>query len=213
MSISLTEILSPFEGNRLIEWFSDLTQLWHNAAPVVSEDHDSPKGMTQWIHYNNFLLWHLEDDARRTDVPAEEIVKCKRAIDQHNQQRNDGIEKVDIWLDNVLKTSGIQPGDDVEINSETPGSIIDRMSILSLKIYHMREQSEREGVSEDHRKVARARLGVLEEQLRDLAKALDKLILDLRKANKRHKVYRQFKMYNDPNFNPAIYSSKKVIVQ
>jgi len=207
---SLTKILSPFKGERIIEWYSDLTDLWHStAAPVVSEDHNSPKGMTQWIHFNNFLLWHLEDDARRDDVSAEEIMKTKRAIDKHNQNRNDVIERIDIWIDNVLKTSGIKPDDDVEMNSETPGSIIDRLSILSLKIYHMDEQIQRHDVGKEHQDVARDRLAILKEQRHDLSAALDKLILDLRQTHKRHKVYRQFKMYNDPNFNPAIYKSNQ----
>ena len=207
---SLTKILSPFRGERIIEWYSDLTDLWHStAAPVVSEDHNSPKGMTQWIHFNNFLLWHLEDDARRYDVSAEEIMKTKRAIDKHNQNRNDVIESIDIWIDNVLKTSGIKPDDDVEMNSETPGSIIDRLSILSLKIYHMDEQIQRHDVGKEHQDVARDRLAILMEQRQDLSAALDKLILDLRQTHKRHKVYRQFKMYNDPNFNPAIYKSNQ----
>jgi len=205
---SLTKIFSPFKGDRVIEWYSDLTDLWHSTVSVVSEDHNSPKGMTQWIHFNNFLLWHLEDDARRDNVSAEEIMRTKRAIDKHNQNRNDAIENIDIWIDNVLKTAGIKPDDDVEMNSETPGSIIDRLSILSLKIYHMEEQIQRTDVGKEHKEIARDRQAILEEQRQDLAAALDKLILDLRQTHKRHKVYRQFKMYNDPNFNPAIYKSK-----
>lgn len=209
MSSSLTDILKPFSAESLIEWYTDLTDLWHGAAPVVSEDHDSPKGMTQWIHFKNFTLWHLEDDARRDDLPAEEIVKIKRAIDYNNQKRSDVIEKIDIWLENVLKTAGIEPPENVEINSETPGSIIDRLSILTLKIYHMEEQVERKDVEKEHVELSKKKLKVLNEQRNDLARALDKLILDLRMANKRHKVYRQFKMYNDPKTNPALYGAKR----
>lgn len=208
MSTSLTEILKPFSAESIIEWYTDLTDLWHNSAPLVAEDHLSPKGMTQWIHYNNFVLWHLEDDARRNDIPAEEIVKIKRAIDKHNQNRSDVIEKIDIWLSNVLQTSGIEPGEDAEMNSETPGSIIDRLSILSLKLFHMEEQVERKNVSKEQKKVSHKRLEILNDQRLDLGKALDKLILDLRSAVKRHKVYRQFKMYNDPNLNPALYKNQ-----
>jgi len=206
---SLTEILTPFKGARIVEWFIDLSELWHNTGPIEPEDHHSPKGMTQWIHYNNFTLWHLEDDARRSDVDASEIVSCKRKIDKYNQQRNDAIERIDIWIENVLENADIQPDKDTEMNSETPASIIDRMSIVCLKIYHMNEEIQRDDVDKEHKKVAGFRLAILNEQRDDLSKALDKLMLDLRQAKKRHKVYRQFKMYNDPRFNPSIYKSKK----
>jgi hypothetical protein len=207
LSTSLSEILKPFSAERITEWYTDLTDLWHTAAPVIADDHLSPKSMTQWIHYNNFVLWHLEDDARRNDIPAEEIVKVKRGIDSHNQNRSDVIEKIDIWLANVLQTSGIETGDDVEMNSETPGSIIDRLSILTLKMFHMEEQVERDNISKEHEEVSKKRLEILNAQRYDLGNALDKLILDLRSASKKHKVYRQFKMYNDPEFNPALYQN------
>ncbi len=208
MSSSLSEILTPFSAERIIEWYTDLTDLWHNAAPMVSEDHDSPKGMTQWIHFKNFTLWHLEDEARRDDIADEEIVKIKRSIDYNNQRRSEVIEKIDVWLANVLATSGIEPEVDVEINSETPGSIIDRLSILTLKIFHMEEQVERKDVGKEHIEISQKKLVILDEQRQDLGRALDKLILDLRQAHKRHKIYHQFKMYNDPNFNPALYKNK-----
>ncbi len=161
--------------------------------------------MTRWIHYNNFVLWHYEDEARREDVPDSEIAKCKRAIDKRNQQRNDGIEQLDIWIDNALTAAGIQAPQDAEINSETPGSIIDRLSILSLKIFHMEEEARREDAEESHRTLCQLRAKILTEQRNDLVHAIDRLFLDLRLTKKRHKVYRQFKMYNDPRFNPALY--------
>jgi len=206
---SLSEIFAPFQGDRLVEWFSDLTVLWHDTGPIEPKDRFTPKGMTQWVHYNNFILWHQEDEARRQDVTDRDIADCKRIIDKHNQMRNDGIEQIDIWIDSVLSTAGINPPENAELNSETPGSIIDRLSILSLKIFHMREQAQRKDVDEEHREVSQIRLGVLLEQQNDLARALDKLFMDLRTTKKRHKVYRQFKMYNDPRFNPALYRSKK----
>ncbi|MBN2356074.1 DUF4254 domain-containing protein [candidate division KSB1 bacterium] len=205
---SLTTILAPLSGNNLIEWYSDLTSLWHETGPIPPEDPLTPKGMTQWIHFHNYSLWHHEDEARRTDVPDKHIADAKHAIDRHNQQRSDGIEKLDIWIDNVLHTAGIEPEEEVEFNSETPGSIIDRLSILSLKIYHMDEQIERSDLSKELNELCTLRANILREQRDDLAKALDKLFLDLRQVKKRHKVYRQFKMYNDPRFNPAIYKNK-----
>ncbi len=202
---SLSEILVPFQGKNLVEWFDDLTVLWHETGPIEPDDHLSPKGMTRWIHYNNFVLWHYEDEARREDVPDSEIAKCKRAIDKRNQQRNDGIEQLDIWIDNALTAAGIQAPQDAEINSETPGSIIDRLSILSLKIFHMEEEARREDAEESHRTLCQLRAKILTEQRNDLVHAIDRLFLDLRLTKKRHKVYRQFKMYNDPRFNPALY--------
>ncbi len=202
---SLSEILAPFQGKNLVEWFDDLTILWHETGPIEPDDHLSPKGMTQWIHYSNFVLWHYEDEARRVDVSDSEIAKCKRAIDKRNQQRNDGIEQLDIWIDNALTAAGVQPPRDAEINSETPGSIIDRLSILSLKIFHMEEQARREEAEDSHRTLSELRAKVLAEQRSDLLHALDRLFLDLRMTKKQHKVYRQFKMYNDPRFNPALY--------
>lgn len=206
---SLTDILAPLEGNGLIEWFDDLTGLWHETGPIPPDDRLAPKGMTQSLHYHNYWLWHQEDEARRQDVIAEDIAAAKRLIDKHNQQRNDGIETIDLWIDNVLNVAGIKPGPEVELNSETPGSMVDRLSILSLKIYHMDEQASREELTADLRDLCKIRANVLREQRHDLALALDKLFLDLRQVHKRHKVYRQYKMYNDPRFNPAIYLHKK----
>ncbi len=199
---SLSELLKPFSGERLTEWFSDLTELWHDTTPIKPNDTSSPKGLTQWIHYKNYVVWHLEDKVRNEDITDAEILQAERTIDLHNLKRLAAIEQIDIWLDNVLKSAGLSPGEDVDVNSETPGSIIDRLSILTLKIYHMRAHLASDDLSEKARHDLNIRLSVLEEQYNDLAKALDKLLLDLRQAKKRHKVYRQFKIYNDPNFHP-----------
>ena len=204
---SLTQILNPFKGENIVEWFMDLVTLWHQTGAIEPEDKNSPKGIFQWGHYNNFTLWHFEDDARRRNVEDSLIVDCKRQIDKHNQQRNDAIEKIDLWLDTVLTTADIVPTGNVPINSETVGSIIDRMSIMSLKIYHMDEQINRSDVDADHITLAKNRKAVLDEQLVDLAVALDLLVLDLRMARRRHKIYRQYKMYNDPKWNPAVYKN------
>jgi len=201
---NLSEILSPFAGDRLVEWFADLTLLWHETEAIKPDDIVSPKGLSRWLHYNNYVLWHLEDQARRTDVADDVIVRCKREIDRHNQQRNDAIENIDAWIGTVLASAGIEPGEEVELNSETPGSIIDRLSIASLKIYHMERQTDRKKAGREHRALAARRLEVLKEQSSDLAAALNRLLLDLKQAKKRHKIYRQYKMYNDPRFNPAL---------
>lgn len=205
---SLSTILAPLEGINLIEWFADLTSLWHEMGPISPEDHMSPRGITQWIHYHNFERWHHEDELRRTDLSASQLVDAKRAIDNHNQLRHDGVEQIDIWIDNVLNNAGINPEEDVEYNSETPGIIIDRLSILSLKIFHMDEQIDQHKLNKELLELCKLRSSVLHEQRNNLAIALDKLFLDLRQVRKRHKVYRQFNMYNDPRFNPALYKTK-----
>ncbi len=199
--------LNTFNSNVLVEWFYDLVSLWHETGPIEPNHFSSAKELFQWIHFHNYILWHLEDDARRQDLPAEQIVKIKRAIDKHNQARNDGIERVDRFLDEKLQKLHIH-ADDAEINSETPGSIIDRLSILSLKIYHMDEQIQRKNVNSSHKVQAKERKSILLEQQQDLGMAFDQLMSDLKQGKKRHKLYRQFKMYNDTELNPALYTKK-----
>ena len=158
-------------------------------------------------HKRNFLLWHEEDVARSPDVSDREIAGVKRAIDKLNQQRNDHIEKLDDHLLSQLAAERITPRANAPINSETPGSIIDRLSIMALRMYHMREQAVRDDVDEAHRDKARGRLSVCQEQYKDLSNSLDELLTDIFAGRKRLKVYRQFKMYNDPTLNPYIYGA------
>lgn len=197
---SLSELLSPFGGARLIEWFNDLTELWHDTAPIKPNETSSPHGLTQWLHYKNFIIWHLEEGVRNEETPESQIVESQRHIDAHNLKRMQIIEQMDIWIDNVLTGAGIAPDDHAELNSETPGSIVDRLSILTLKIFHMYMHLQAPDLTDEQQDALRVRLSVLEEQRDDVANALDKLMLDLRQAKKKHKVYRQFKIYNDPSF-------------
>lgn len=198
---SLHHLLAPFGGKSLIEWFTDLTDLWHDTQPIKPKDISSPKGLTQWMHYKNFVVWHLEEYIRKPGVSAEESVQVNKTIDIHNTRRLEAIEQIDIWIDNVLQSAGISPAREVEVNSETPGSIIDRLSILTLKIIHMQEQLVSNANEDEQDGDLELRMNVLEEQRSDLSSALDKLLLDLRQAKKRHTVYRQFKIYNDPSFH------------
>ncbi len=198
----LSDLLKPFSGERLIEWFTDLTELWHDTAPIKPNDNSSPKGLTQWIHYKNYIMWHLEEFVRQDGASDAEILEAEKIIDLHNVKRLAAIEQIDIWLDTVLKSAGIISSEEASVNSETPGSIIDRLSILTLKIYHLKERLNSDDLTEQNRQNMTIRLAVLEEQYQDLAAALDRLLLELRQAKKQHKVYRQFKIYNDPNFHP-----------
>ena len=156
-------------------------------------------------HTYNYLLWHEEDIARSPNVGDERIAAVKRAIDRYNQQRNDAIEQLDAYLLRELTQRNIVPQSDARRNTETPGSTIDRLSILSLRRYHMQEQADRADASEEHRAKARQRLEILAEQHRDLSRALSELLDDIFAGRKRLKVYFQFKMYNDPTMNPFLY--------
>jgi hypothetical protein len=154
-------------------------------------------------HRANFELWHEEDKARVPGAPDAEIVRVKRAIDVLNQRRNDLVEKMDMWLIERLEQDSGAP-----LHSETPGLMVDRLSILALKIYHTQEEAHRASATEDHRLRNVERLARLEEQREDLAGCLDVLWAEVLKGTRRFKLYRQMKMYNDPELNPAVYSQK-----
>jgi hypothetical protein len=154
-------------------------------------------------HRANFELWHEEDKARAPEATDAEIAQVKRAIDTLNQRRNDLVEKMDAWLMERLEQNDAAP-----LHSETPGLMIDRLSILALKIYHTREESERVSANEAHRVRNHERLMLLEEQREDLAGCLDSLWAGVLGGTRRFKLYRQMKMYNDPELNPAVYGGK-----
>lgn len=160
------------------------------------------------LAYRNYLLWHEEDKARRTDVDDSAIAVVKRAIDKLNQQRNDLIEKLDEAILTEVSRAVPDPATD-EINSETPGSIVDRISIMSLKVYHMDEDSRRDDIDSEHRQRSLHRLAVLKLQRHDLYRALEQLLTDYLAGRKQMKLYKQFKMYNDPALNPELYRSKQ----
>lgn len=160
-------------------------------------------------HRRNFGLWHEEDKARAPQATDREIAEVKRRIDKLNQERNDFIERLDEVLLALLRRRGVAADPQAPWNSETPGSVIDRLSILTLKLYHMREQEERADASPEHRAKCRAKREILERQHGDLGSALQALLEDLFAGRKQMKVYRQFKMYNDPALNPEIYKKER----
>lgn len=157
----------------------------------------------------NFLLWHEEDIARGPDVPDAQITKVKRNIDRYNQLRNDWIEKIDDYITDDLVARETEPTEDARLNTETIGSVIDRLSILALRIYHMQEQLDRSDASPEHFRSVEQKLAICYVQQDDLSHSLTELLEDVYAGRKRHKTYRQLKMYNDPTLNPYLYRARK----
>jgi hypothetical protein len=155
-------------------------------------------------HFYNFSLWHIEDEARRTDVDDAVIADYKRTIDGLDQKRSDALEAVDKCLMSILKPL-LPKNATLRQNTETVGMAVNRMSILALKIYHMEEQTRRRDVNAEHIRICSGKLDILNRQRRDLARAVLELIVDYAAGVKAPALYSQFKMYNDPALNPALY--------
>jgi Protein of unknown function (DUF4254) len=179
---------------------------WHLTLPAAPETPDPAIFLDVILaqHRANFDLWHEEDKARDPEATDAAIAQVKRNIDALNQTRNDLVEVLDRAL---LDAAGNQ-NPAAPLHSESPGLIIDRLSILALKIYHTAEETRRASASEAHRQKNLARLALLEEQRSDLAACLDTLWTQVLAGQRRFKLYRQMKMYNDPELNPAIYTHK-----
>ena len=175
---------------------------WHVTAPAVMEK-ALPWEFIEENNQYNFKLWHEEDIARVKDIDPLRIVEAKRNIDQYNQARNNAMEKIDEWILNFLATKGVIAKD--KLHSETPGMMIDRLSIMQLKRFHMEEETLRTDVAEEHIAKCAVRVKVLDEQIGDLANCLQNLLAEIESGALQFKVYRQFKMYNDPSLNPELY--------
>ena len=156
-----------------------------------------------WI---DTVQWHFEDIIRDPQIAPAEALLLKRRIDKSNQDRTDLVEQIDSYFREVYKDVKVQ--DDAHINTESPAWAVDRLSILALKIYHMKEQVERPEASAEHKAKCQAKLDVLLEQQVDLSTAIDQLLEDIEAGRKYMKVYRQMKMYNDPSTNPVLYNQK-----
>jgi hypothetical protein len=192
-----------------------LTREWHGPAETHPDGSASGEAAGsgaggEWLplvarqHRANFDLWHIEDEARAPGASDSEIARVKRQIDQTNQLRSDLVEELDRAIQDWLKARRL-PNPDAPLNSEPPGMMIDRLSIMALKIYHTREEAERQNAPTGHSELNRVRLAILEEQRADLAECLDVLWQETLASTRRFKLYRQLKMYNDPALNPAIY--------
>lgn len=182
---------------------------WHDAR-LGDDAWPAPAGSPVWHwveanHRHNRLLWDEEDRARRTDAGSAAIAASKRLIDRHNQLRNDAVEALDEAL--LAQLDGIVAQAGARLSSETPGAMVDRLSILALKIFHMRAQSRRVEAGAGHVAACAAKLERLLAQRHDLACCLDRLLAEAASGRAYFKVYRQFKMYNDPALNPWLYGA------
>ncbi len=156
-----------------------------------------------WI---DTVQWHLEDIIRDPHIDPGKALGLKRRIDRSNQDRTDLVEEIDTYF--RTRYAEVVPQPDARLNTESPAWAIDRLSILALKIWHMKEQAERAEATPEHREKCAAKLGVLLEQQKDLSLAIDQLLDDIAQGRKYMKVYRQMKMYNDPTTNPILYGNK-----
>jgi hypothetical protein len=200
-----------FAPDRLV---AEITALQHKAVArwhvtPVDNPYEGVHEVACQQHQFNFLLWHEEDIARSPNVGDAKIAEVKRAIDGYNQKRNDWIERIDDYLMQSLQQSGVQCRPGAPLNTETPGSAFDRLSIMSLRIYHMQEQLDRTDTDEAHRASVEQKLFRCLEQHGDLSKSLHELLSDIFAGRKQLKLYRQMKMYNDPKLNPYLYEQRK----
>ncbi len=178
--------------------YDDINHTITNPYPETSLSHLLYK--KNWI---DTVQWHYEDIIRDPKINPDEGMDIKRKIDKSNQDRTEMVEYIDSYFLN--KYSNVMPKENASINSESPAWALDRLSILVLKIYHMDEEYRREGAGEEHKKSCKIKLDILIEQRKDLGDAIDLLLNDIATGEKKMKVYKQMKMYNDESLNPILY--------
>lgn len=182
--------------------YDDINRLASN--PYDKKDFEHLLYEKNWI---DTVQWHYEDIIRDPDIDPNEGMSLKRLIDSSNQNRTEMVEYIDSYF--LKLYSNVSPKPDAKVNTESPAWALDRLSILILKIYHMKEESLRKDVSEQHRNTCNEKLQVLLEQQKDLSESIDQLLEDLSKGEKKMKVYKQMKMYNDETLNPVLYKKDK----
>ncbi len=181
----------------------EANRLWHAEQPLDASSPLATLVLAQ--HRANYDLWHEEDKARDPNATDAAIATIKRSIDRLNQQRNNLIEQIDLSLIESLPPQS----NSAPLHSETPGLMVDRLSILSLRLFHTAEETQRAGATDAHRQRNNTRLAVLNQQRDDLASCLDALWRDVLAGQRRFKLYLQMKMYNDPSLNPVLYRLTK----
>lgn len=191
--------------------FSDTTTLYHvydNVDAVVDNPYEE-RTINYFLFLKNWIdavQWHLEDIIRNPSIDPTEALVIKRRIDRSNQDRTDLVELIDSYFLDQYKDVTVAP--DATINTESPAWAIDRLSILALKIYHMQQEVERTDATSEHIAACNTKLQILLQQREDLSTAIDQLLNDIADGRKYMKVYKQMKMYNDPNLNPVLYGKK-----
>ena len=168
------------------------------------------KSIEYYLYLKNWIdtvQWHLEDIIRNPSIDPVEALALKRRIDKSNQDRTDLVELIDSYFFDLYKNVEVKPT--AILNTESPAWAIDRLSILHLKIYHMQQEVDRKDSSSEHMAQCLIKLNILLEQQTDLSISIDQLIDDIAKGDKRMKVYKQMKMYNDPSLNPVLYAKSK----
>ena len=208
MKIKLIEMFSKI----CLEVFEKSILNYHRKDSVnqfISNPFEKDK-IEHLLYHKNWIdtvQWHLEDLIRDPEIDPTEALKLKRTIDSSNQKRTDLVEFIDSFFLDTYRN--ISPKKGATLNSETPAWAIDRLSILSLKIFHMKEQANRAGASQKHLEDCSKKLNVLKQQKIDLCTSIDELISDIESGNKYMKTYKQMKMYNDEDLNPVLYNLKK----
>ena len=156
-----------------------------------------------WI---DTVQWHLEDIIRDPEIDDKKGIEIKRRIDASNQARTDLVEQIDDWFNATL--SEVKPKENARLNTESIAWVVDRISILCLKLYHMKEQTERSDAEPTHLQKCQMKYAVLLEQEQDITRSFDELLEDIASGDRIVKVYRQMKMYNDESLNPVLYQNK-----
>jgi len=182
----------------------------------VTDNVDTPinnpyelRSIEYYLYLKNWIdtvQWHFEDIIRDPNIDPVEALTLKRRIDKSNQDRTDLVELIDSYF--LDKYKDVKVLDSAVINTESPAWAIDRLSILALKIYHMAQEVKRTDVSAEHLQQCQNKLNILLEQQKDLSTAIEQLLVDIEAGRKYMKVYKQMKMYNDPNLNPVLYAKK-----
>ena len=205
--LTLTDI-AALHDQLTSRWHQEAIETWQPPTGQHAGQHAAWIALVARQHLANFELWHTEDEARTPGATDSDLARVKRRIDETNQRRNDLSEQIDEMLLDALASQGL-PNPEAPLHSESPGLMIDRLSILALKIFHTREEMQRPGAPAGHTERNRARLDILTGQRADLAACLDRLWAETLAGSRRFKLYRQLKMYNDPALNPAVYRNPR----
>lgn len=176
-----------------------------NVDQPIANPYDK-KDLEHLLYHKNWIdtvQWHFEDIIRDPNIDPKEALVLKRRIDKSNQDRTDMVEYIDSYFLQKYAEVKVQPN--AKINTESPAWAIDRLSILALKVFHMKQETERKDVDASHIEKCQVKLNVLLEQHKDLSTAIEELIEDIEAGRKYMKVYKQMKMYNDETLNPVLY--------